>query len=50
MENAAKFAQETLNEIKIYYGHLEIDYSIDPMLITLHGKFEKLTREDTTPE
>jgi hypothetical protein len=45
VESASEYAETTLQEIKQYYGHLEIDYSIDPMLITLHGRFEKLTRE-----
>lgn len=45
VDAAANYADETLKEIKEYYGHQETDYCVDPMLIQLHGGFEKLTRE-----
>ena len=45
IEAAAKYANDTLVEIKSYYGHLEMDFCIESMLILLHGKFDTLPRE-----
>ena len=44
VDSATNYAVDTLKEVKEYYGHQESDYCVDPMLILLHGGFEKLTR------
>jgi hypothetical protein len=50
VDAATKYAEDTLKEVKEYYGHQETDYCVDPMLIQLHGGFEKLTREQLPPD
>ena len=45
MEGAVEIANQMLNkDIPTYFGHLENDISIEPMLIILNQKFDTLTQ------
>ena len=45
MEGAVQIANQMLNkDIPTYFGHLENDISIEPMLIILNQKFDTLSQ------
>ena len=49
MEGAVQIANQMLNQdIPNYFGHLENDISIEPMLIILNQKFDTLTQMQLT--
>ena len=49
MEGAVQMANQMLNkDIPTYFGHLENDISIEPMLIILNQKFDTLTQMQLT--
>ena len=42
MEQAAHYSQELLNnDIRAYYGHIQSDSTVEPMLIILNHKFDE---------
>lgn len=43
-DQAQRFAKETIEEVTSYYGHDQLDMTIDPMLILIHTEFDYLTR------
>ena len=50
VQSACSYAETTLKDIKLYYGHLELDMAVDPMLIILNGKFDLLNGKETPEE
>ena len=43
MDTAGRLSQEILNvDIKEYYGHMQSELTIEPMLIVLNQKFDTL--------
>ena len=51
MEGAVEIANQMLNQdIPTYFGHLENDISIEPMLIILNQKFDTLSQMQLSPE
>ena len=45
MDEAAALSKEMLdNDVRAYFGHMQSELSIEPMLIILNSKFDKLTQ------
>ncbi len=44
LDKATQYANQMLEtDIRGYFGHMQTDIAIEPMLIILNSKFEKLT-------
>ena len=47
LNRASQYAQQMLDiDIRSYFGHMQSDISIEPMLIILNQKFEQLTQTE----
>ena len=49
LDRAMQYAQQMLDhDIRGYFGHMQSDIAIEPMLILLNHKFEQLTQTELT--